>query len=75
MSGQSLDLGPLEILPSDVAARALAERRELFRIGGQAALDRSRGGRDLSPEARADAKRWAAIPPLQGGLSTGEPAP
>ena len=40
--------------------RKLEERRELFRIAGVSALARSRGGRDLSPEARADAKRWAA---------------
>ena len=56
------------------AVRKLEERRELFRIAGQSALDRSRGGRDLSPEARADALRWAAMKPLGRPLGTGEPA-
>lgn len=56
------------------ATRRLEERRELFRIAGVNALARSRNGRDLTPEARADALRWAAIPPLGRPLSTGEPA-
>jgi len=71
------DLGPLEIQPDAVATRVLArrhaERRELFRIAGQSALARSRGGRDLEPQACADAKRWAAYEPLPGPMSAGDP--
>ena len=52
-----------------------AERRELFRLAGVNALARSRNGRDLSPEARADAQRWAATAPLGRPLSSGEPTP
>lgn len=48
-------LGPLSQEPTPAEAQAHAERRERFRIAGQSALDRSRGGRDLEPEARA----WA----------------
>lgn len=74
-----IDLGPLEVSPDPVAQRVLseraqAERRELFRIAGQNALDRSRGGRDLNPDARADALRWASAEPLGRPLGTGEPA-
>lgn len=50
-----------------------AERRELFRLAGVAALARSRNGRDLEPDARAWAFRMAAIAPLGKPLSTGEP--
>ncbi len=61
--------------PSTPLTQAQAdERRELFRLAGVNALARSRGGRDLSPEARADALRWAAYPPLNRPLTTGEPA-
>ena len=67
-------LGALEITPNPEAIRALAERRELFRIAGQSALERSRNGRDLDPEARAEVQRWAAYPPLVRALGTGEPA-
>jgi hypothetical protein len=56
------------------ATRVLEERRELFRLAGVNALARSRNGRDLTPEARADALRWAAYVPLGRPLSTGEPA-
>lgn len=63
------DLGHLEILPDPVAQRALAERRELFRIAAQSALQR----KGLDPEARAWAESWAAIPPLAGPMGTGEP--
>lgn len=35
-----------EITQDPVALRALAERRELFRIAAQSALDRSKGGKD-----------------------------
>jgi hypothetical protein len=62
----------MELIQDPVALRALAERRELFRIAAQSALDRSKGGKTLDPEARQWAKRWAAIKPLKGGLSTGE---
>lgn len=68
------DLAPLEVIPDPVAALALAERRELFRIAGVNALARSRGGRDLTPEALADVRKWAAYPPLKGPMGTGEPA-
>jgi hypothetical protein len=67
-------LAPLEVIPDPVAARALAERRELFRLAGVNALARSRGGRDLTPEALADVRKWAAYPPLNGPMGTGEPA-
>ena len=56
----------------DVATR-LEERRELMRIAAQSALDRSRGGRDLDPEAREWANHWAAVKPLGGPMGTGEP--
>lgn len=72
MSELSHDLGALEITPCPIAARALAERRELFRIAGQSALDRSRNGRDLSPEDRAWAEHYAAFKPRTLPLSTGE---
>lgn len=62
----------MELIQDPVALRALAERRELFRIAAQSALDRSKGGKTLDPDARAWAKRWASIKPLEGGLSTGE---
>lgn len=52
-----------------------AERRELFRLAGVNALARSRNGRDLTPDARADALRWAATAPLGHPLSSGEPTP
>lgn len=71
------DLGPsLSDLPQDpAAARAFEERRELFRLAGQAALDRSNGGKTLDPEARAWAKHYAAFKPLNRPLGTGEPTP
>lgn len=56
------------------ATRAIEDRRELFRIAGVNALARSRNGRDLGPQARADALRWAAYPPLGRALGTGESA-
>ena len=71
------DLGTLEIQPDPIAAAALErkrlEQRELFRLAGVNALARSRNGRDLNPEALADVRRWAAYPPLQGPMGTGEP--
>jgi hypothetical protein len=62
----------MENVQDPVALRAIAERRELFRIAAQSALDRSKGGKTLDPEARRWALRWASIKPLDGGLSTGE---
>lgn len=59
--------------PSPQAIRAFEERRELFRLAGQNALDRSRGGKDLDPEARAWAKHYAGFPPLNRPMGTGEP--
>lgn len=49
------------------------EQRELMRIAAQSALNRSRNGRDLSPDARRWASHWAAIPPLGRALSSGSP--
>lgn len=66
-------LGPLSQEPTPAEAQAHAERRERFRIAGQSALDRSRGGRDLEPEARAWALHWASQPKLGRPLSTGDP--
>jgi hypothetical protein len=56
----------------DVKAK-LEERRELFRIAAQSALNRSRNGATLEPEAREWAKHWAAVEPLGRPLSSGEP--
>lgn len=69
----SMDLGPLADPVDPVAERAILERRELFRLAGVNALARSRNGRDLDPQARADALHWAAYPPLQGPMGNGEP--
>lgn len=49
------------------------EQRELMRVAAQSALNRSRNGRDLSPDARRWASHWAAIPPLGRPLSSGDP--
>lgn len=49
------------------------EQRELMRIAAQSALNRSRNGRDLSPDARRWATHWAAIRPLGRALSPGDP--
>ena len=72
-----MSMGTLEIQPDPIAAAALErkrlEQRELFRLAGVNALARSRNGRDLSPDALADARKWAAYPPLQGPMSAGEP--
>lgn len=73
MSTAALNLGPLADTVDPVAARHMEERRELFRIAGQSALDRSRGGRDLDPEARAWAQHYAGFKPLGRALSPGEP--
>lgn len=51
-----------------------AERNELMRVAAQSALDRSRGGKDLEPDARRWALHWAAMKPLAHPLTTGEPA-
>ena len=68
------DLGPLADDPATVAQaqRQAEERRELFRIAGQSALDRSRGGRDLDPEERRWAQHWASVKPLGRAPGTGE---
>ena len=49
------------------------EQRELMRIAAQSTLDRSRGGRDLEPDARRWATHWANQKPIGKPLSTGEP--
>lgn len=54
--------------------KRMEERNELWRIAAQSALDRSRGGRDLTPEAFAWSKHWAALKPLGRPLSDGTPA-
>jgi hypothetical protein len=74
VNNPALNLGALEVIVDPVAARILAERRELFRIAAVNALARSRDGRDLDPEALADVRKWAAYPPLKGPMGTGEPA-
>jgi len=63
------DLDCLEVIPDAVAQRALAERRELFRVAAVSMLKR----RGLKPDDLAWAKRWAAIKPLQCPLGTGGP--
>jgi hypothetical protein len=50
-----------------------AEKRELLRIAATSALARSRGGKDLIPDARNWAEHWASLPPLAIPLTTGEP--
>lgn len=49
------------------------EQRELMRIAARSALDHSRGGRDLAPEARRWALHWAALKPLGRPLGSGIP--
>lgn len=61
--------------PDPIAARVLAERRELLRIAADRIVENARLGRRI---ADADTLQWAktflaAYPPLVGGLSTGEP--
>jgi hypothetical protein len=48
-----------------------AEKRELLRVAAVSALERSRGGRDLIPDARAWAQHWASMPPLKVPMSDG----
>lgn len=72
MNLQPCDLGPLEITPDAALIRAAEDRRELFRIAGQAALDRSKGGKTLDPEARAWAMHYAAFKPLARPLGNGD---
>ena len=55
-------------------AERMAERLELFRIAAQSALDRSQGGKTLSPDARRWALHWSRVKPLGRPLGTGEPA-
>lgn len=47
---------------------------ELMRLAAVSALQRSRNGRDLEPDARRWAEHWAAVKPLNRPLGTGEPA-
>jgi hypothetical protein len=54
------------------AAERQAERDELMRIAAQSALNRSKGGQTLDPEARAWAVHWSRIKPLGRSLSSGE---
>lgn len=74
------DLGPLADDPAtlrEAQAREKlrkAEQRELMRIAAVRALEHSGNGKRLDPEARAWAKKWAAIEPLGRALSTGEPS-
>ena len=71
------DLGPLADDPETLRqARAReklrkAEQRELMRSAAQSAL--ANGGRHLTAEERAIARRRAAVKPLGQPLSTGEP--
>lgn len=65
------DFGPLADTETTEALARMEERRELFRRAGQSALDRSRGGRDLDPDARRWALHWARVTPLGLALSTG----
>lgn len=51
--------------------KTLEERNELMRIAAQSALDRSRGGKTLDPDARAWALHWAAQKPLGRPVSEG----
>ena len=52
-----------------------AEQQELFRLCGERILESRRMGHKFSPEALADARRWAAFPKLPHALSRGEPVP
>lgn len=72
MKREELEAFGTDLYP-DVAAMH-EERRELFRLAGVNALARSRGGRDLDPDARAWAEKMAALQLLQRPLTTGEPA-
>ena len=67
------DLGPLADTATPEALARVEERIELFRRAGQSALDRSKGGKTLDPEARRWALHWARVTPLDRPLSTGEP--
>ena len=49
------------------------EQRELFRLCGERILANHAAGRKVTPEALADGKRWAAIPPLGRPLTAGVP--
>lgn len=51
------------------------EQRELFRLCGVRILELRRSGHKFSPEALADARRWARRKPLPHALSSGEPVP
>lgn len=51
------------------------EQRELFRLCGVRILELRRTGHKFSPEALADARRWARRKPLPHALSNGAPVP
>lgn len=68
------ELGPLAAEATPEARARMEERRELFRIAAQSALDRSNGGKNLNPDARRWATSWARVKPLGRPLSTGEPS-
>ena len=55
------------------AVQLCDEKRELFRIAAQSALNRSQNGATLTPDARRWAQHWAAIKPLGRPLGTGAP--
>jgi hypothetical protein len=49
-----------------------AQKRELLRRAAQSALARSRGGRDLEPDARRWAEHWATQPALLVPMGDGD---
>lgn len=69
----TIDFGPLADTATPEALARVEERIELFRRAGQSALDRSKGGKTLDPDARRWALHWARVTPLGRPLSTGEP--
>ena len=48
-----------------------AEKVELLRIAARSALEHSKGGARLTPEARRWAEHWAKHPPLQRPMGEG----
>ena len=70
---ECLEVNQDAVAQAELKRRNQAEKDELMRLAAQSALDRSQGGKTLTPEARKWAKHWASIPPLQGPLGTGEP--
>lgn len=68
--GPSVPFAACELEYPDAWLRC-EERRELIRVAAVSALQRSRNGRDLSPEAFAWALHWAAQEPLARPLTEG----